>query len=53
MKEVDHKTISRVPFLGSIPIIGRLFQHHNIEKEKADLLILITPHIVESSLVEG
>lgn len=52
MKEIDHKTVSQIPFLGSIPIIGRLFQHHKIEKEKADLLILITPHIVESSLVE-
>ncbi|MGH8015453.1 MAG: hypothetical protein ACREBV_04625 [Candidatus Zixiibacteriota bacterium] len=33
--------------LGSIPLIGSLlFTHHNTERRKADLLILITPTIV-------
>jgi type II secretory pathway component GspD/PulD (secretin) len=50
MKEVEHKTVKKFPILGSIPIIGRIFQHHIVRREKADLLILITPRIVESSL---
>ncbi len=37
----------KVPILGSIPIIGNLlFTHHNTTKKKADLIILITPTIV-------
>lgn len=37
----------KVPLLGSIPIIGSLlFTHHSTERKKADLIILITPTIV-------
>lgn len=52
MKEVEHRTVKSFPILGSIPIIGRIFQHHIVKKEKTDLLILITPRIVEPSLAE-
>jgi type II secretory pathway component GspD/PulD (secretin) len=50
MKEVEHRTVKRFPILGSIPLIGIIFQHHMVKKEKADLMILITPRIVEPSL---
>jgi general secretion pathway protein D len=50
MKEVEHKTVKKFPILGSIPLIGLIFQHHVVKKERADLLILITPRIVEPSL---
>lgn len=46
MKDVEHKTIKKFPLLGYIPILGRLFQHHNTSREKAELMILITPHIL-------
>ena len=32
----------RVPFLASLPILGRLFQHDNIEETKQNLLIFVT-----------
>jgi type II secretory pathway component GspD/PulD (secretin) len=35
-----------VPFLSSIPFIGRLFQSTSIDKEQRELLIFITPNIV-------
>ncbi len=50
MKEVEHETITRLPLLGSIPLLGVLFQHRKTTKEKAELLILITPRIVETSI---
>lgn len=49
MKEVEHKTISKIPILGSIPVIGRIFQHHSTTTEKTDLTILITPRILGES----
>ncbi len=40
------KTISKVWLLGSIPLIGKLFQHEKFEDKQTDLMIFITPTIV-------
>jgi len=39
----------KVPLLGDIPILGWLFKSHTNSKEKTNLFIFITPHIVENS----
>lgn len=41
------KTRSGIPLLGSLPWIGRLFSQTESEEIKEDLLILITPHILD------
>ncbi len=40
------KTTKKVWFLGSIPLIGRLFQHEKNEDKKTNLIIFITPKLV-------
>jgi type IV pilus assembly protein PilQ len=40
-------TKSGIPILVDLPIIGRLFGVTNREETKRDLLILITPHIID------
>ena len=48
------KTRSGIPLLGSLPWIGRLFSQTDSEEIKEDLLILITPHILDDGeLVKG
>ena len=47
IKETESKVINKVFLLGDIPILGYLFKHHTIKKEKSDLLIIITPKILE------
>jgi len=42
---VDHK--EKVPFFGDIPLIGKLFSAKGNSKEKTELVIFLTPHIVE------
>lgn len=42
-------TRSQVPFLGDIPILGRLFQYYNKQDDKTNLLIFITPTIVKDT----
>ena len=37
----------KVPFLGDIPILGHLFKQNAKSEQKAELLIFITPKIVE------
>jgi len=48
MKEAERVTIKKLPLLGSIPVMGRLFQHRTTTSEQTDLLILITPRLVAS-----
>lgn len=38
--------LSRVPFIGEIPIIGTLFTHKSTNTTKTELLVFITPHIM-------
>ena len=40
---------NKVPFLGDIPIIGRLFQDEGKAQRKVDLVIYLTPYIVRKS----
>jgi type IV pilus secretin PilQ/predicted competence protein len=45
--ERDKETVKKVPFLGDIPFIGRLFRRETVTLEKIDLLIFIKASIVE------
>lgn len=38
----------RVPGLGSLPIIGYLFRSRAANKERTELLVLVTPHLVKA-----
>jgi len=42
-------TKRRVPYLADIPLLGKLFQYKYDNKERAELLIIMTPRIVEST----
>ncbi len=39
-------TVSRVPLLGRIPILGALFRSQSFERQETELVILVTPRIV-------
>ncbi|MDP1890775.1 MAG: AMIN domain-containing protein [Gemmatimonadaceae bacterium] len=41
------KNRSGIPILSSLPLIGRLFSETSTIEQKQDLLILITPHILD------
>jgi hypothetical protein len=36
----------RVPFLGDVPLLGRLFRNEVDTKTHSELLVILTPHIV-------
>jgi pilus assembly protein CpaC len=40
-------TIDRVPFLGTIPILGALFRSSDYRREETELLVVITAHLVK------
>jgi type IV pilus assembly protein PilQ len=41
------ETINKVPFLGDIPVLGNLFKSRQRVDNKAELLIFVTPRILE------
>lgn len=43
----DAKTVTKIPLLGDIPIIGQFFRHTSTTKEKREMLILLVPSIVD------
>lgn len=40
-------TQTKIPFLGDLPILGPLFRSRNAEQRRTELLVLVTPRIVE------
>ena len=43
----DRSDISKVPFLGDIPFLGTLFKKKGRSKDKAELLIMVTPKVMK------
>ena len=42
----DRASLRKVPFLGDIPVLGNLFKSRSRTKEKAELLIFVTPKVM-------
>jgi type IV pilus assembly protein PilQ len=40
--------IAQVPLLGSIPLLGNLFKHTNVNTSTAELIFFITPKIIQT-----
>jgi len=43
------QTVTKVPFLGDIPLLGWLFKRKSTQEVKNNLLVFITPHIIKNS----
>jgi general secretion pathway protein D len=46
MREDEIKTMTSVPFLSKIPLLGGLFKHRDTSKTKSDVTLFITTRIV-------
>jgi type IV pilus assembly protein PilQ len=42
-------TINKVPFLGDLPGLGNLFKDREVNKQRLELLIFVTPKIIDSN----
>ena len=42
----DRESVSKVPFLGDVPFLGNLFKKRGRSKDKAELLVFVTPKIL-------
>ena len=48
MKDTVTEGENKIPILGDIPVIGNLFKYKKINKTKVNLLLILTPHVVDS-----
>lgn len=48
VSESDSNTSSRLPWIGRVPALGKLFSSDSEKTEKTELLLLITPRIIDS-----
>jgi general secretion pathway protein D len=46
INDEDRKSASKIPGLGNIPLLGRLFSDHTDNGKKTEIVLAITPHIV-------
>ena len=49
ISDEDRKTASKVPGLGQMPVLGRLFSSHKDNGTKTEIVLSITPRIVGSA----
>ncbi len=47
---LDHRVqaqLSKIPGIGDIPILGQFFRSKNVSRSNTELIVLVTPHIVD------
>lgn len=45
------KSVDKVPFLGDVPYLGRLFRRDVVQDRKSELLVFITPRIMNNQAI--
>jgi general secretion pathway protein D len=48
VQEVERESVSQVPGLGQVPLLGWLFKSKRRQKTKVNLLMILVPHILET-----
>jgi|FrelakmetLWP11LW_1041352.scaffolds.fasta_scaffold00518_8 type IV pilus assembly protein PilQ len=49
-EQQERRTVTKVPFLGDLPVVGYLFKNTSTVSDRSELLIFITPRIVTSQV---
>jgi len=48
ISDEDRSSANRVPLLGDLPVLGRLFGSQNDNRQKTEIVLSITPHLVRN-----
>ncbi|NSL56725.1 secretin N-terminal domain-containing protein [Uliginosibacterium aquaticum] len=49
IQDIDKKSVSKVPLLGDIPILGRLFRSDSTDDSKTEIVLSITPRLIRQN----
>lgn len=45
------KSVDKVPFLGDLPFVGRIFRRDYVQDQKSELLVFVTPRIMNTQAI--
>lgn len=45
----EEKSVSKIPFLGDLPLLGALFRNHRKSKTESELIIFLTAHVLKGA----
>lgn len=48
ISDEDRSSANRIPILGDLPVLGRLFGSQNDNRQKTEIVLSITPHLVRN-----
>lgn len=48
INDEERNSADKIPGLGDLPMLGRLFSSHKDSKSKTEIVLLITPHVVRN-----
>ncbi|MHC0065652.1 AMIN domain-containing protein [Nostoc sp. UIC 10890] len=49
IQDEDRTTVSKVPILGDLPLIGALFRRTNKDNQRKEVIVLLTPQIMDDT----
>ena len=49
-EQITRNDVEKVPFFGDLPIMGNLFKRKTVQNDRTELLIFVTPKIMDDSL---
>ena len=49
LQDTNEEQITKVPFLGDIPLLGQLFQSKTSSRQKTNLIVFLNPHVIKEA----
>ena len=53
IEDSDSRNVQKIPFLGDLPLIGKLFQDTGVSHTRNELIVTVTPHILKTGMLGG
>lgn len=53
IQDQDRSSVVKIPILGDIPLLGRLFRRESNARQRNELIVMVTPKIMDDSQASG
>ncbi len=53
LSQMETRTDRRLPWLGSVPVLGKLFSSEKFKNEETELLVLVTPRLTQPTTLQA
>uniref|UniRef100_UPI0026362AD6 type II secretion system protein GspD n=1 Tax=uncultured Thermosynechococcus sp. TaxID=436945 RepID=UPI0026362AD6 len=53
IQDQDRSLVTKVPILGDIPLLGRLFRREQNQRQRNELVVMVTPKIIDDTQNAG